>query len=153
MITKVHHVGVVVRDMEQAMRFYRDTLGLHVHKIETIQEQGVKAALLTVGDSEIELLEPVVPDTGVARYLERRGEGLHHICFQVDSVDRDLEALKTKGVELIDQQPRIGIAGRICFLHPNAMDGTLVELCQPLDGEPAPAAPAAISAPTTGEQA
>jgi methylmalonyl-CoA/ethylmalonyl-CoA epimerase len=133
MITKVHHVGVVVRDMEQAMRFYRDTLGLHVHKIETIQQQGVKAALLTVGDSEIELLEPVAPDTGVARYLERKGEGLHHICFQVDSVDGDLDALKAKGVELIDQQPRIGLAGRICFLHPNAMDGALVELCEPID--------------------
>jgi methylmalonyl-CoA/ethylmalonyl-CoA epimerase len=139
MITKVHHVGVVVRDMEQAMRFYRDTLGLHVHKVETIQEQGVKAALLTVGDSEIELLEPVVPDTGVARYLERKGEGLHHICFQVDSVDGDLAALKAKGVELIDQQPRIGLAGRICFLHPNAMDGALVELCEPID-EVAPVA-------------
>ena len=83
MITKVHHVGVVVRDMEQAMRFYRDTLGLALHKLETIQEQGVKAALLTLGDSEIELLEPIVTDNGVARYLERKGEGLHHICFSV----------------------------------------------------------------------
>ncbi|HZP58076.1 MAG TPA: methylmalonyl-CoA epimerase [Dehalococcoidia bacterium] len=133
MIQKVHHVGVVVRDMEQSLRFYRDTLGLHVHKLETVQDQGVKAALLTLGDSEIELLEPVVPDTGVARYLERRGEGLHHVCFQVDSVDRDLDALKAKQVELIDQQPRIGLAGRICFLHPSALDGTLVELCEPLE--------------------
>ena len=133
MIKKVHHVGVVVRDMDQAMRFWRDTLGLHVHKIETIQEQGVRAALLTIGDSEIELLEPVVPDTGVARYLDSKGEGLHHVCFQVDSIDRDLEALKAKQVELIDQQPRIGLAGRICFLHPRAMLGTLVELCEPID--------------------
>ena len=132
MIKKVHHVGVVVREIEQAMRFYRDTLGLRVHKLETIEGQGVKAALLELGDSEIELLEPVVPDTGVARYLERRGEGLHHICFEVDSVDADLAALKEKEVELIDQEPRIGLAGRICFLHPNAMDGTLVELCEPL---------------------
>jgi methylmalonyl-CoA/ethylmalonyl-CoA epimerase len=132
MIQKVHHVGVVVRDMEQAMRFYRDTLGLHVHKLETIQEQGVKAALLTLGDSEIELLEPVVPDTGVARYLERKGEGLHHVCFQVDDVERDLAALKARGTEMIDQTTRIGLAGRICFLHPNAVDGTLVELCEPL---------------------
>ena len=137
MIQKVHHVGVVVRDMEQAMRFYRDTLGLHVHKLETIPEQGVKAALLTLGDSEIELLEPVVPDTGIARYLDRKGEGLHHICFQVDSIDHDLDALKAHGTELIDQQPRIGLAGRICFLHPSAMDGALVELCEPLDDAPA----------------
>lgn len=133
MIKKVHHVGIVVREMEQAMRFYRDTLGLHVHKLETIQDQGVKAALLTLGDSEIELLEPVVPDTGVARYLESRGEGLHHVCFEVDDVERDLDELKQKQIELIDQATRIGLAGRICFLHPRAMDGTLVELCQPLD--------------------
>jgi methylmalonyl-CoA/ethylmalonyl-CoA epimerase len=133
MIQKVHHIGIVVRDMEQAMRFYRDTLGLHVHKVETIEEQGVKAALLTLGDSEIELLEPVVPDTGVARYLERRGEGLHHVCFQVDDIERDLKLLKAGDIELIDQETRIGLAGRICFLHPNAMDGTLVELCQPIE--------------------
>jgi methylmalonyl-CoA/ethylmalonyl-CoA epimerase len=133
MITRVHHVGIVVRQMEQAMRFYRDTLGLHVHKLETIEEQGVRAALLSVGDSEIELLEPVVTDNGVARYLEKKGEGLHHICFQVDDVERDLRALKDAGVEMIDLETRVGLAGRICFLHPGAMDGTLVELCQPLE--------------------
>jgi methylmalonyl-CoA/ethylmalonyl-CoA epimerase len=138
MIKKVHHVGVVVRDMEQAMRFWRDTLGLHVHKTQTITDQGVKAALLTLGDSEIELLEPIVTDNGIAMYLQSRGEGLHHVCFQVDEVWVSLADLKSKGVEVIDQEPRIGIAGRICFLHPRAMQGTLVELCQPLD-EPAPA--------------
>jgi methylmalonyl-CoA/ethylmalonyl-CoA epimerase len=90
---------------------------------------------MTIGDSEIELLEPIVADNGVARYLESRGEGLHHVCFQVDSVDADLDALKAQGVELIDQTPRIGIAGRICFLHPKAMHGALVELCEPLDGQ------------------
>lgn len=137
MIKKVHHVGVVVRDLGQAMRFYRDTLGLRVHKTETIRDQGVRAALLTLGDSEVELLEPVVADTGIARYLEQRGEGLHHVCFEVDDVERDLAALKVQGVELVDQQTRIGIAGRICFLHPSAMDGTLVELCQPFEEEPA----------------
>jgi methylmalonyl-CoA/ethylmalonyl-CoA epimerase len=143
MITKIHHVGVVVRDMEQAMRFYRDTLGLPVHKMQLIHEQGVKAALLTLGTSEIELLEPIVTDNGIARYLERKGEGLHHICFQSDDVELDLAALKARGTEMIDQQTRIGIAGRICFLHPSVMDGALVELCQPLDDEPAPAIVAA----------
>jgi methylmalonyl-CoA epimerase len=147
MIKKVHHVGIVVRDIELAMRFYRDTLGLPVHKVEIIHEQGVKAALLTLGDSEIELLEPWVPDTGVARYLERKGEGLHHVCFEVDDVERDLAGLKMRGTEMIDQQTRIGLAGRICFLHPNAMDGALVELCQPLGVEPSPGAPAATSMP------
>lgn len=133
MLTSVHHVGVVVRDIEQATRFWRDTLGLHLHKLETIDEQGVKAALLTVGDSEIELLEPTVTDNGVARYLERKGEGLHHICFHSTDIERDLVDLKEKGVEMIDQVTRVGIAGRICFLHPNAMAGALIELCQPLD--------------------
>ena len=132
MIRKIHHVGVVVRDMEQAMRFWRDTLGMPVHKLETIEDQGVKAALLTLGDSEIELLEPVVEDNGIARYLQSRGEGLHHVCFEVDSVDRDLDGLKSMQVELIDQVPRIGLAGRICFLHPRAMHGALVELCEPI---------------------
>lgn len=117
------------------MRFYRDTLGLPVHKTQTIEEQGVNAALLTLGDSEIELLEPIVPDTGIARYLARHGEGLHHVCFEVDDVERDLVSLKQRGTEMIDQETRIGIAGRICFLHPTAMAGTLVELCQPLDGD------------------
>jgi methylmalonyl-CoA epimerase len=147
MITKIHHVGIVVRDMEQAMRFYRDLLGLPVYKMEVMHDQGVKAALLTLGDNEIELLEPVVADTGVARYLERKGEGLHHVCFQVDDIERDLADLKTSGTEMVDQQTRIGLAGRICFLHPSAMDGALVELCQPLDGEFAPAAPAAMLPP------
>ena len=135
MIKKVHHVGLVVRDMEQAMRFYRDTLGLPIYKQQVIEDQGVKAALLTLGDSEIELLQPIVSDNGIARYLESRGEGLHHVCFEVDNVDRDLDLLKQANVELIDQQPRIGIAGRICFLHPKAMHGALVELCQPLDDD------------------
>jgi methylmalonyl-CoA/ethylmalonyl-CoA epimerase len=133
MLTSVHHVGVVVRNIDQAVTFWRDTLGLHLHKLETIDEQGVKAALLTVGDSEIELLEPTVTDNGVARYLERKGEGLHHICFHSTDIESDLADLKAKGTEMIDQQTRVGIAGRICFLHPNAMDGALIELCQPLD--------------------
>ncbi len=133
MIKKVHHVGLVVRDMEHAMRFYRDTLGLPIYKQQVIEDQGVKAALLTLGDSEIELLEPIVTDNGIARYLESRGEGLHHVCFQVDDVDRDLELLKGANVDIIDQQTRIGIAGRICFLHPKAMHGALIELCEPLD--------------------
>lgn len=123
-------MGIVVRDMQQAMSFYRDKLGLQPHRTETLQEQGVKAVLLGLGESEIELLEPIVSDNGVARYLDRRGEGLHHVCFEVDDVERDLETLKARHIELIDQAPREGLAGRICFLHPSALDGTLVELCE-----------------------
>ncbi len=133
MIQKVHHVGIAVHDLESALRFYRDLLGLHVHKQSVVEEQGVKAALLSVGQSEIELLEPTGPDTPVGRFLARRGEGLHHICFQTDDVARELESLKAKGVELVDQRPRQGLAGLICFLHPRAHHGVLVELAQPLE--------------------
>ncbi len=133
MIQKVHHVGIAVRDLEAALHFYRDLLGLPVHKQAVVEEQGVKAALLTIGQSEIELLEPTGPDTPVGRFIARRGEGLHHICFQTDDVARELEGLKAKGVELVDQQPRRGLAGLICFLHPRAHHGVLVELAQPTE--------------------
>jgi methylmalonyl-CoA/ethylmalonyl-CoA epimerase len=133
MIKKVHHVGVVVRDIDQALRFWRDTLGLSLHKTQVIEEQGVRAALLSLGTSEIELLEPTVTDNGVARYLEKRGEGLHHVCFEVDDVEASLVRLQERGTEMIDQETRVGLAGRICFLHPSALDGALVELCQPMD--------------------
>ncbi|MDT7943704.1 MAG: methylmalonyl-CoA epimerase [Dehalococcoidia bacterium] len=133
MIQKVHHVGIAVQDLEAALRFYRDVLGLPLHKQAVVEEQGVRAALLAIGQSEIELLEPTGPDTPVGRFIARRGEGLHHICFQTDDVAQELEGLKAKGVELVDQQPRRGLAGLICFLHPRAHHGVLVELAQPLE--------------------
>ena len=132
MLKKIHHVGIVVRSIATAYAFYRDTLSLPVHKEDIIQEQGVKAALLTIGTSEIELLEPLDPNTSVARFLERRGEGLHHLCFATDDVARELEAASTRGLPLIDRQPRRGLAGLICFLHPNASHGVLIEYAQPL---------------------
>ena len=133
MITKIHHVGIAVHNLDQALLFYRDTLGLHVHAQDTIEDQGVKAALLTIGSSEIELLEPTRPDSAVGRFLERKGEGLHHICFQTPDVDAELETLKQKGVDLVDQTSRRGIAGMICFLHPKSSRGVLVELATPID--------------------
>jgi methylmalonyl-CoA/ethylmalonyl-CoA epimerase len=132
MLNRIHHVGIVVRSIETAYAFYRDTLSLSVHKEDIIQDQGIKAALLTIGTSEIELLEPLDPSTGVARFLERRGEGLHHLCFATDDVVHELAMARTKGLPLIDQQPRQGLAGLICFLHPRASHGVLVEYAQPL---------------------
>jgi methylmalonyl-CoA/ethylmalonyl-CoA epimerase len=131
MLKKIHHIGIVVRSIEAAYAFYRDTLSLPVHKVAILQDEGVKAALLTIGQSEIELLEPITPDTGVARFLERRGEGLHHLCFETDDVVRELEAARAKGLALLDQQPRRGLAGMVCFLHPKASYGTLIEYAQP----------------------
>jgi methylmalonyl-CoA/ethylmalonyl-CoA epimerase len=132
-IKKIHHISIVVRDMEEAFLFYRDALGLSLHKITILEDQGVKAALLSLGESEIELLEPIRPDTGIARFLERHGEGLHHICFETDDIGREIDGLKAKDVQLIDQQPRPGLAGRICFVHPSAHHGVLVELAQPVE--------------------
>ena len=131
MLKNIHHVGIVVRDIEAAYAFYRDTLGLPVHKQDILPDQGVKAALLTIGASEIELLEPIDTQSGVARFLERKGEGLHHVCFETDNVTQELEDAKAKGITVIDQQPRPGLAGMICFLHPQSNHGVLVEYAQP----------------------
>jgi len=132
MIEKIHHIGIAVHDLEQALRFYRDTLGLHVHARDTVQDQGVAAALLTIGESEIELLQPLSPDSPVGKFLERKGEGLHHICFQTPDVDAELAELKRREIPLVDQTPRKGLAGMICFLHPKASHGVLVELATPI---------------------
>ena len=131
MLGKIHHIGIVVRSLDEAYGFYRDTLSLPVHKEAIIQDQGVRAALLTIGESEIELLEPVAPDTGVARFLAQKGEGLHHLCFQTDDIDREIETARRRGVTLVDQQPRAGLAGMICFLHPKSSHGVLIEYAQP----------------------
>lgn len=128
MISRVHHLGIVVRDLDIALGFWRDRLGLPLGERRVVAEQGVEAALLALGDCEVELLEPVAADTGVARFLERRGEGLHHVCLQTDGIEAELAALKSKGTELIDQEPRQGIAGTIAFLHPKALHGCLAEL-------------------------
>ncbi len=133
MINQIHHIGIAVHSLDEALTFYRDTLGLPLHASAEVADQGVKAALLTIGESEIELLEPLSPESAVGRFLERKGEGLHHICFQTPDVDAELEELKRKGVELVDQKSRRGIAGMICFLHPKASRGVLVELATPVD--------------------
>jgi len=133
MLKKIHHVGVVVPNLEQAMSLWRDLLGLRLTKSQTVQDQGVKAALLQVGESEIELLEPLSPDNGVGKFLARRGGGLHHVCFETEDVERELEGANAKGIQLIDQKPRPGLAGMICFLHPKATRGVLVEYAQPFE--------------------
>ena len=134
MIKKVHHVAVVLPDADAALGFYRDVMGLQVTADEVVEEQGVRGVLLQCGENEIELLQPVTPDTGVARYLESRGPTLHHFCFETDDITAELARLKAAGVQLIDESPRRGLAGQIAFIHPSAMHGVLVELAQPPDG-------------------
>lgn len=131
MIKKVHHVAVVVKNLDEALGVYDSLFGVKPIKIETIPQQGVKAALLPMGDGgEIELLEPIDPQGGVAKFLETRGEGIHHICLQVDDVDKELRTLADKGVQLIDKQGRPGLAGKIGFIHPKSTKGVLIELAQ-----------------------
>ena len=134
MLTKIHHVGVVVKSADEALKFYRDALGLGVTVDRVIEDQGVRGVLLGIGNSEIELLEPTRDDTGIARFLETRGEGMHHICFESDDVGKELEGAKAKGIEVIDQAPREGLAGMICFLHPKSNHGVLVEFATPIAG-------------------
>jgi methylmalonyl-CoA/ethylmalonyl-CoA epimerase len=134
-VRRIHHVGIVVRRLAEAYRFYRDTLGLPVLREADLPGQGVRAALLAAGDSEIELLEPTDPSSGVSRYLTSRGEGLHHVCFDVPDVAVALRDLAARHVALLDTTPRPGLAGQIGFLHPKACAGVLVELATPFDAE------------------
>jgi methylmalonyl-CoA/ethylmalonyl-CoA epimerase len=132
MLSLIDHVGVAVEDIEGALPFYRDVLGLELVHREVVEEQGVDAALLDVGDGHVELLAPLGPQTGVARFLARRGPGLHHVAYRVASIDQALLSLREAGVRLIDEQPRGGIRGsRVAFLHPSGASGVLTEIVQP----------------------
>jgi methylmalonyl-CoA epimerase len=133
MIKKVDHIAIAVKNLDAALQLYNDLFGIKPSKIETIPQQGVKAALLPVGEGdEIELLEPIDPQSGVAKFIESRGEGIHHICLEVDNVDEELGSLANKGVQLIDKQGRPGLAGKVGFLHPKSTKGVLIELAQKL---------------------
>ena len=132
MLSAVDHVGVAVEDIEAALAIYRDTLGMPLVHRETVEDQGVDAALLDVGDSHVELLQPLGPDTGVGRFLARRGPGLHHVAYRVESVEETLKALSAAGVRLIDERPRTGIRGsQVAFIHPSSTGGVLTEIVQP----------------------
>ena len=132
MLTAVDHVGVAVDDLEAAIALYSGTLGMPLVHRETVTEQGVEAALLDVGESHIELLSPLGPDTAVGKFLERKGPGLHHVAYRVDSVDETLATLAKAGIRLIDEQPRIGIRGsRVAFVHPSSTGGVLTEIVEP----------------------
>src|SRR5438105_3745465 len=141
MLTRVHHVGLVVRRLEDGLAFWQDALGLRISRQATVRDQGVRAALLPIGRSEIELLEPIDVSGGVAKFLERRGEGLHHVCFETPDVRAELDGARRAGLPLIDETPRPGLAGMICFLHPKGTRGVLVEFATPpLDEHPHAAA-------------
>jgi methylmalonyl-CoA/ethylmalonyl-CoA epimerase len=130
-ILKIDHLGIAVGSIAERKGLWIDLLGLLAAGSETVPDQKVTTAFFPVGESEIELLESSAPDGPVAKYLEKRGESLHHVAFRVENLDEALEELKAKGVRLIDEKPRIGAGGaRIAFLHPQATYGILVELCE-----------------------
>lgn len=128
--TRVHHVAIVIRDLDKALAFYRDQLRLPLDVVMPMPGDGVRIAFLPVGESSIELVEPTTPDTGVARFLESRGEGFHHVCLEVDDIAAQLTRLAQAGVELIDTSPRRGAEGPVAFIHPRSCHGVLVELIE-----------------------
>lgn len=133
-IEKIDHLGIAVNSIEEGKNFWTDVLGLDFQGTETVQEQKVSTAFFPVGESEVELLESTTPDGPVAKYIEKKGQGIQHVAFRVDDIDAALEELKEKGIRLIDETPRKGAGGaRIAFLHPKSTSGVLVELCQKED--------------------
>ena len=132
MLSTIDHVGVAVEDIDAALALYRDSLGMPLVHRETVTEQGVDAALLDVGYSHVELLQPLGPDTAVGKFLSRRGPGLHHVAYRVPDVEATLNALAEAGLRLIDERPRNGIRGsRVAFVHPASTGGVLTEIVQP----------------------
>ena len=131
MVRKVDHIGVAVSNLEEALKIYTDVLGLKLHGTEVVEEQKVRVAFMPVGDTENELLESTDPEGPIAKFIEKRGEGIQHIAFRVDDIEEALEQMRRKGVRLIDEKPRYGAGGaRIAFLHPKSTGGVLVELCE-----------------------
>jgi methylmalonyl-CoA epimerase len=132
-VRRIDHVAIVVRDLDTALRFYRDTLGIAPSRVLDFPQESVKIAFLPMGGpggSEIELLQPTDPDTGVARFLEKRGEGLHHICLEVPDIARALDELRAQGRAVLDTAPRPTAEGRGIFIHPRDTSGVLLELIQ-----------------------
>ena len=130
-LTHIEHIGIAVADLEQAIAFYEQSLGLKCYRIEEVQDQKVKTAFFQVGQTKIELLESTAPDGPIAKFIEKKGEGLHHLAFAVKNIEQQLEEVSAHGVQLIDKQPRRGAEGLdIAFLHPKSTRGVLVEFCE-----------------------
>ena len=131
MIKKIEHLGIAVSNIEESLRVFETLLGIQSYKIEEIESEGVKTAFLQVGESKIELLEATNPDSPIAKYLEKRGQGIHHIAFEVDNIQTEIERLLNEGFVLIHESPKNGADNKlIAFLHPKSTEGILIELCQ-----------------------
>ncbi|MBN1862652.1 MAG: methylmalonyl-CoA epimerase [Dehalococcoidales bacterium] len=132
MIRRVNHIGIAVKDIDSAAKVYADAFGLKVQDVEVMEAAGVKIALIPVGESKIELVEPTDPEGKIARFIEEKGEGLNHLAFEVSDIEAVLDLLKAKGVPLVDEKPRSGAGGaRIAYLQPAAAGGVSLELVEP----------------------
>ena len=127
-IKKINHVAIVVRDIDESLKFWESALGLKLHHIEDVPSQASKVAFIPVGDSEIELVQPTTEDSGMAVYLEKRGEGLHHLCIEVDDIEGKMQELKDAGVRLVNETPQVLPGRKMAFIHPKSASGVLVEL-------------------------
>ncbi len=130
-IKYIEHIGIAVKSIEVAKKYYEDVLGLYCYAIEEVKDQKVKTAFFKIGDTKIELLEPTDPESPVAKFIEKRGEGIHHIAFAVKDIESSIKELQAKGVQMIDQNPRMGAEGlHIAFIHPKSSLGVLTEICE-----------------------
>ncbi len=130
-VLKIDHLGIAVNSIDNGKNFWTDAMGLEFEGTETVEEQNVTTAFFPVGESEVELLESTAPDGPIAKYLEKKGEGIQHVAFRVENIEAALQELKEKGIRLIDENPRRGAGGaKIAFLHPKSTSGVLVELCE-----------------------
>jgi methylmalonyl-CoA/ethylmalonyl-CoA epimerase len=130
---RIDHIGVAVEDLDAAIELYRERFGMAEQHREVVEQQGVEAVLLEIGEGHVELMSPLGPDTAVGKFLASRGPGLHHVAYQTSDIDSSLEQVRAAGLQLIDEQPRVGIRGtRVAFLHPKATGGVLTELVEPV---------------------
>ncbi|NMH74241.1 methylmalonyl-CoA epimerase [Bacillus sp. RO2] len=131
MIKNVNHIGIAVSSIETALPFYTETLGLTFEAVEHVAEQRVRVAFINAGNCKLELLEPTSPESPVAKFIEKRGEGIHHVALSVESIEDRIKEMIEKGIPMIDKQSRIGAGGaNIAFMHPKASNGVLVEFCE-----------------------
>jgi methylmalonyl-CoA/ethylmalonyl-CoA epimerase len=129
--THIEHIGIAVRNLEEAIKFYEETFGLKCYAVEEVKDQKVRTAFFKVGQTKIELLESTEPDGPISKFIEKRGEGVHHLAFAVKNIERALSETEAKGIQLIDKRPRKGAEGLdIAFLHPKSTFGVLIELCE-----------------------
>ena len=130
MLKKIDHIAIAVKNLDEVLKVYGDVFGMKAEHEEEIPDQGVKAAAVNIGGVHVEFVQPIKPDTGIAKFVETKGDGIHHIAFEVENLEKELAALEAKGVALIDKKPRKGMAGMIAFIHPKATKGVLCELVQ-----------------------